>query len=105
MSKNKASTPGRIPEFTSLEEEAAFWDTHSTADYEEEFTPVRVRFAKRLSTGITIRLDPDTLKRLRTLAHQQGIGPTTLIRMWVLERLNQQEGASHPNREPARREG
>lgn len=105
MSKKKTAKPGGIPEFASIEEEAAFWDTHSTADYEEEFQPVRVHFAKRLSTGVTIRLDPHTLKRLRTLAHQQGIGPTTLIRMWVLERLQQQERSSHPDREPARREG
>ena len=87
MAKKTSPTPKRIPEFATLEEEAAFWDTHSTADYEAEFKPVRVRFAKRLSTGVTIRLDPDTLEKLRTLAHEQGIGPTTLIRMWVLERL------------------
>jgi predicted DNA binding CopG/RHH family protein len=87
MIKKTSPTPKRIPEFATLEEEAAFWDTHSTADYEAEFKPVRVRFAKRLSTGVTIRLDPDTLETLRTVAHEQGIGPTTLIRMWVLERL------------------
>jgi predicted DNA binding CopG/RHH family protein len=87
MAKKTLPTPKRIPEFATLEEEAAFWATHSTADYEAEFKPVRVRFAKRLSTGVTIRLDPDTLEKLRTLAHEQGIGPTTLIRMWVLERL------------------
>jgi CopG antitoxin of type II toxin-antitoxin system len=87
MAKKTSSKPKRIPEFASLEEEAAFWDTHSTAEYEAEFTPVRVRFAKRLSTGSTIRLDPDTQEQLRTLAHEKGIGPTTLIRTWVLERL------------------
>jgi len=42
----KTTTKKRIPEFTSIEEEAAFWDTHSTTDYEDEFKPVRVRFAK-----------------------------------------------------------
>ena len=87
MAKKTSSKPKRIPEFASIEEEAAFWDTHSTADYEAEFKPVRVRFAKRLSSGVTIRLDPDTLKQLRTMAQEKGIGPTTLIRMWVLERL------------------
>ena len=51
MAKKKAPTPSRIPEFASIEEEAAFWDTHSTADYEDEFKPVRVRFAKGLSIG------------------------------------------------------
>jgi hypothetical protein len=91
MTKKKAPTPSRIPEFSSIEEEAAFWDTHSTADYEDEFKPVRVRFAKGLSTGVTIRFDPETLRRLRSIAQEQGIGPTTLIRMWVLERLKQNE--------------
>jgi CopG antitoxin of type II toxin-antitoxin system len=91
MTKKKGPTPSLIPEFASIEEEAAFWDTHSTADYEDEFKPVLVCFAKGLSTGVTIRFDPETLRRLRAIAQEQGIGPTTLIRMWVLERLKQQE--------------
>jgi predicted DNA binding CopG/RHH family protein len=94
MAKKTSSKPKRIPEFASLDEEAAFWDTQSTADYEAEFKPVRVRFAKRLSSGVTIRLDPDTLEQLRSLAQEKGIGPTTLISMWVLERL----GKSPANR-------
>jgi|SRR6266540_252948 predicted DNA binding CopG/RHH family protein len=85
--KKKVSKPMRIPEFATIEEEARFWDTRSTADYEHEFRPVRTRFAKRLSTGVTVRLDAETLQQLRTMAQEKGIGPTTLIRMWVLERL------------------
>ena len=91
MAQKKSPTPSRIPEFANIEDEAAFWDTHSTADYEDEFKPVRVRFAKGLSTGVTIRFDPETLRRLRAIAQEQRMGPTTLIRMWVLERLKQQE--------------
>lgn len=33
MSKTKTRDP--IPEFTSLEDIAEFWDTHSTADYDD----------------------------------------------------------------------
>ena len=91
MNMKGVSKPSRIPEFASIEEEAEFWDTHSTADYWEEFKPVQVRFAKNLSQGITIRLDPLTLAKVRALAKTKGMGPTTLIRMWVLERL-QTEG-------------
>jgi len=83
----KNATKNRIPEFSSIEEEATFWDTHSTADYEDEFKPVRVRFAKNLSEGITIRFDPDTLEKVRAQAEGKGIGATTLIRMWVLEHV------------------
>ena len=36
----------RIPDFSSIEEEAAFWDTHDTTDFEEEFHPVTVHFDK-----------------------------------------------------------
>ena len=83
----KTTTKQRIPAFASIEEEAAFWDTHSTTDYEDEFKPVRVRFAKKLSEGLTIRLDPATLEKVRAEAHERGIGATTLIRMWVLEHV------------------
>ena len=79
----------KCPRWSTIEEEAAFWDTHSTADYEDEFKPVRVRFAKNLSEGLTIRLDPDTLEKVRAEAHERGIGATTLIRMWVLEHVKQ----------------
>ena len=76
-----------IPEFSSREEEARFWDSHDMAYYWDEFKPVKVRFAKKLSEGITVRLDAETLEELRRRAGRMGIGPTTLARMWILERL------------------
>lgn len=89
-------TKSRIPEFASREEEAEWWDTHNITEYLDELKPVKVRFAKNLSQGITIRLDPSTLAELRTLAHEKGIGPTTLARMWILEHLRElQEKAGH----------
>jgi len=76
-----------IPEFKSRQEEAEFWDTHDLADYWDEFKPVKVRFARNLSEGITIRFDPETLAKLREQARKKGMGPTTLARMWILEHL------------------
>ena len=84
MTKTKKS---RIPKFKNIQEEAEFWDTHDTTDYEDEFKPVKVKFAKNLSQGITVRFDKTTLANLRSQARQKGVGPTTLIRMWVLEHL------------------
>lgn len=80
----------RIPQFRSREEEARFWDSHDLADYWNDFKPTRVRFAKTLSLseGITIRLDAGTLSALRSQAEEKGIGPTTLARMWIMERLH-----------------
>ncbi|MDE2902481.1 MAG: CopG family antitoxin [Chloroflexota bacterium] len=85
MSETKKQT--RIPTFNSPEEEAEFWDTHDTADFEDEFERTEVRFAKNLSQGITVRFTAETLETLRATAQRKGIGPTTLARMWILERL------------------
>ena len=97
MTEKKTERKSRIPEFKSIEEEAEFWDTHDTTDFENEFKPVRVRVANNLSEPLTIRLDADTLAELRSKAKEKGIGPTTLARMWVLERLSgERSGPSTP---------
>lgn len=75
-----------VPDFTSRQEMAEWFDTHDMTDY--DFEPIKVRFAKNLSAGLNIRLDPDSLKQLRTVAHEKGIGPTTLARMWIKEHLS-----------------
>ena len=86
-----AKNPRAIPRFSSLEEEAEFWDTHDTTDFEEEFRPIEARFSKNLTQGITIRLDPETLKDMRLRAKAKGLGPTTLARMWILERIQEED--------------
>ena len=75
----------KMKKFASYEEEAAFWDMHDVTDYWDELKPVEVRFAKNLSEGITIRIESETLNQVRAYAKEQGIGPTTLMRMWVLD--------------------
>lgn len=86
----KTKTTKKIPVFSSREEEAKFWETHNIADFMDELKPVKVRFAKNLSEGITIRFDQPTLNKLREIANDKGLGPTTLARMWILEHLRQQ---------------
>ena len=91
MTNERGSTEqqaqSRIPRFRTREEEAAWWDSHDITEYLDELRPVKVRFARNLSEGITIRFDPETLARLRAEARKKGLGPTTLARMWILERL------------------
>lgn len=77
----------RIPDFQNREEMAEWFDSHDLADYQDELQTVKVHVAKNLSAGLNIRLDPDTLARLRAKAEEKGIGPTTLARMWLKERL------------------
>jgi hypothetical protein len=40
-------TKSRIPTFKSIEEEAAFWGTHSSEEFADELTPLEnVKFVK-----------------------------------------------------------
>lgn len=107
MTHKQAKKP--IPNFTNIEEEAQFWDTHDTTDYFEDES-VEVKFAddfksvyvkdtqvrdtlnkqlKQASQGITVRFQPDTLAELRRRAVRKGIGATTLVRMLVLQGLKE----------------
>ena len=81
-----------LPKTDSIEELAQFWDTHDLTDFEDELEEVTdVEFVKaQPKKGITIRLEEDKLAQVRDQARDKGIGPSTLIRMWVLERLKGQ---------------
>ncbi len=98
---DKAIAP--IPKFKNYEDEAAFWDTHDLADYWDQFKPAKVRFAKNLSQGMTIRLDLDTSIKLRSEAAKKGVGPTTLVRMWIIERLQEQRPKRSARQAPPHR--
>jgi hypothetical protein len=48
---------------------------------------VRVRVKKPLDKVIPVRLPADKWEQIREEARELGVGPTTLARMWILERL------------------
>ncbi len=75
-----------IPPFTSIEEEAEFWDSHSVVDEIDEGTLVGFHHARKRGS-LTIRFRPEDIQRLREKANHLGIGPTTLARIWILEHL------------------
>jgi len=75
-----------MPPFTTLEE-ANYWDTHSPVDDIDESTVVAVHRGQKTET-LTIPFDPQDLAALRAQADERGLGPTTLVRMWVLEHLH-----------------
>ena len=79
----------RIPTFKTTEEEAAFWDTHSSEEFADELTPVEnVKFVKAGSKkALTVRFDEDVFEELTKEAREKGIGPSTLARMVILEHL------------------
>ena len=56
-------TESRIPAFKTIEEEAEFWDTHDSSEFDDEFETVTdVKFVRtKRKQPITVRLDQDTV--------------------------------------------
>jgi hypothetical protein len=48
---------------------------------------VSVEVKKPLDKVIPVRLPADKWEQIRKEARELGVGPTTLARMWILERL------------------
>lgn len=61
--------------------------------WEETDEVVHVEVKKPLDRVIPVRLPSDKWEELRQEARELGVGPTTLARMWILERLRQRVGA------------
>lgn len=76
----------KIPRFKSYEEEANFWDTHSPLDY-GTWKEVKLEVTKPLVHILGIRLDAKTIDRLSEIGNEIGVGPSTLARMWIIEKL------------------
>jgi predicted HicB family RNase H-like nuclease len=81
-------TKRTIPDLKTREDVAHFWDTHSAADYKDEFEPVILTPAKHLTRTMNVRFDEHDLEKLQEVAEQKGVGPSTLARMWIKERLH-----------------
>jgi predicted DNA binding CopG/RHH family protein len=71
--------------FSDREKEAKFWEENFDETWKRG-KPIKVIFAKNLSENINIRLDGPTLKVVRVQAKQMGLGPTQLIRTWIMEK-------------------
>jgi hypothetical protein len=90
MEQPKETDPKRVPEFKNEQEMAEFWDSHSPLDYPEHFAEVEVQFSRPLiKKGLTIKLSEQTIAQLREIGREQGVGPSTLARMWILEHLRE----------------
>jgi hypothetical protein len=57
--------------------------------WEDSDEVVQIEIKKPLDKVIPVRLSSEKWEELRRKAKELGIGPTTLTRMWILERLRQ----------------
>lgn len=75
--------------FNSPDHEAKFWDNNDLSELTDSLENAQDldRPSRALSTTFAIRIDPTTLEQIRDLATLYNLGPTKLVREWVLERL------------------
>lgn len=85
----KKGTIKPMKPFKTLEEEANFWDTHDAVEFLGKGAKFGFHKAAKTDT-LTIRFEPDDIQKLSQTANSLGIGPTTLARMWIKEKLNKQ---------------
>jgi hypothetical protein len=77
----------KLPEdFATIEELWSFWDTHSSADYEDVMEAVDVEIDLS-SSKVYCPVAKDLLREVRSRARQQGVSTETLINLWLQERL------------------
>lgn len=94
MSDSERGTE-QIPEFASREEEVKFWENVSLDKIDpSEVEEVEVPRGRRpLSATFAVRFDANTIQLIRQIAKERGLGPTQLVRAWVLERLRIERAA------------
>ncbi len=87
MQNNQLKTKDVLPEnFDSPEELSEFWDTHSTADYEDDMESVDFQI-ELSSSRAYCPVAKDLLRRICKQAHLQGVSTETLVNIWLQEKL------------------
>lgn len=95
MNENRTS----ISHARSYKEIGEFWDTHDLTDYWDQTEPVE--FKVNIQAEATLyRLESDLSDRMSAIAGQKGVSPETLLNIWVLERLEQEQLRQTPLPEP-----
>jgi len=77
-----------IPVFSSLDEEARFWEQHQVGQRLMQSSLAGTDTNE--STTITLRMDPRMLSRLKRLARQRYLNYQSMLKQWVAERLEKE---------------
>jgi hypothetical protein len=81
----------QIPDFSSEDEERAFWATHDSTDYLDwsQAKPVMLSKLKPFTKTISLCLPESMLNELRLLANKQDVPWQSLIKIVLQERIDQ----------------
>lgn len=80
--------PEPMPPFKTLDEEADFYDTHDLSDFGKIPLSKLPLIEKEKEESLNLRVQKTVKEKLVKIAQKKGINPTTLARMWIIERLN-----------------
>jgi len=83
----------KVPEFKNLDEERHFWDSQNSTDYLDDFEVAKdVVFVRPKKEVISLRLDPKIVRKLKELADEEGLPPTTYARMLIVKGIREKAG-------------
>jgi predicted DNA binding CopG/RHH family protein len=83
----------KTPKFENLKDEREFWDKQDSTDYLDDFEEAgNVVFARSKKDVISLRLEPKISNKLKEIAHQEGLPPTTFARMLIIKGLREKLG-------------
>ena len=78
----------KIPQIDSIQQLAAFWDTHDLTEFEDELEVVGSTVFERQAELVAVSLQPTEVEAVKRIASSRGIGYDALIREWVIEKLH-----------------
>jgi hypothetical protein len=89
--KNSAPRRRKVGKIEELDKEVQHLEQGNA--WKKSDVVVQVEVRKPLDKVIPVRLSAEVWEELRRQARELGIGPTTLARVWILERLRQRTKA------------
>lgn len=84
--KTRAAQDVLPDNFETLDEFWAFWDTHSSTDFEDAMEAVELEIDP-LSSTVYLSVAKDLVSKVRVQARQQDVSSETLVNLWLQERL------------------
>jgi predicted DNA binding CopG/RHH family protein len=80
----------KLPNTNSIQELAAFWDTHDLTNFEQALEEVRDPvFVRSKGASLSVDLPRREVQRVKRIAKSKGVNENTMLREWILERLHQ----------------
>ena len=90
--------PAKVPEFKSESAERRFWSTRDSGDYLDwsAAQPVRLPRLKPSTETISLRLPKHLLDGIRSAANSRDVPYQSLIKVWLQEKLGEQQPGASP---------